>query len=118
LEPYWQEHTKTTFPEVWESGIIHQWLNLGVPFPKQTLECQLPNFKKKSTFKEQQFDFKYPEGPWITLDKLHMDLEDIFKGYFFDITHETDPNIEDLPSHIISTGIGRNTTFLKSFPSK
>lgn len=113
LDPEWQEHTKNLFPEIWEKGIIQQWKELGVPFPKQTLECQLPNYKKDKTFQNEKFDFEYPSNDWITLDKLKMNLDEVFKGYFFDITHETNPNdITDIPSRIISTGIGRNTRFI------
>ncbi len=114
LEYEWQEQTKRNFPEIWDVGIVQQWQKMGVPFPKQTLECQLPNFRKEKTFKNEDFGFNYPPGEWITLDKLQMELQDVFEGYFFDITHETDPqSVTDLPSLIISKGIGRHTTFLR-----
>ena len=62
------------------------------------------------TFKENKFDFNYPPGEWITLEKLHLDFEDIFKGYFLNVDHETTPDdCADLSSRIISTGIGRHT---------
>ena len=42
-----------------------------------------------------------------------MDFEEIFEGYFFDITHETNPEeIADVSAHIISKGIGRHTEFI------
>ncbi len=113
LEPEWQDQTKQNWPEIWNVGIFEQWQKMGVPFPKQTLECSLPNYKKDKTFKDGNFDFKYPPGDWITLEKLKMDFEQIFEGYFFNITHETDPeDISDFQSHIISKGVGRHTEFI------
>jgi hypothetical protein len=112
LEDDWRDVTKRDFPEIWDSGIIQQWKTMGVPFPKQTLECQVPNFKREETYKTEKFEFIYPKGEWITLDRLRISLDDVFKGYYFDITHETDPQIEDIPSKIISTGIGRYTQFI------
>ncbi len=113
LEPEWQISTKENFPEIWYAGVVNQWKTIGVPFPKQTLECQLPDFKKENTFKGEKFEFTYPPGEWITLEKLQMDLDEVFQGYFFNITHETKPEeVTNLPSLIISKGIGRNTQFI------
>lgn len=107
------DHTTTNFPEIWDEGIVQQWKTMGVPFPMQTLDCQLPNFKKSKTIREELFDFNYPPSEWITLDRLQMNIEDIIKGYFFDIDHETNSeDINDLPSLIISRGIGRHTEFI------
>jgi len=104
--------TKTNFPEVWDVGIVQQWEKLGVPFPKQTLECELPNYKDEKTYLNEQFEWRYPSGSWITLDRLQMDLPAALNGYYFDINHETESNIADIPSFIISQGIGRNTQII------
>jgi len=112
LEEDWQDVTKTNFPEIWDVGIVQQWEKMGVPFPKQTLECVLPNYKDDKTFRTEKFEWHYPSSPWITLDRLQMDLITALKGYYFDINHETDPEIADIPSKIISNGIGRNTEII------
>jgi hypothetical protein len=113
IESEFLELNKRNWPETFDIGLFQQWKQMGIPFPKQTLECQLPNFKKGTTFKDNKFSFNYPPSEWITLEKLHMDFEDIFKGYFLNIDHETDPaDCDDLSSQIISIGIGRHTQLI------
>lgn len=98
MEKEGREWVKKEFPEIWEKvdGI---WDN--TPYPIQTLDCELPNPKKNDLY------FKYPEGKFISLQDLGMNLEEALNGVFLDITHETEPGSVDLKEKIISTGVGR-----------
>ncbi|MHA1380064.1 MAG: hypothetical protein ACTSRG_16960 [Candidatus Helarchaeota archaeon] len=104
---------KEKFAEIYDAGFRMNLEENGVPYPIQTLKCQLPDFRKKKTYENEDFDFKYGPGPWITLDDLQIDLEDAHKGYFFSINHETKPGEFNKEKHLISSGIGRNTEFAK-----
>ena len=104
---------KEKFPEVYDAGFKMNLENNGVPYPIQTLKCKLPDFRKKKTYEKEEFDYKFGDGPWITLEELQIDLEDMHKGYFFEIDHETKPGEFDKEKHLISSGIGRNTEFYK-----
>ena len=66
--------------------------------------------KDKATYKNENLDWKYSEG-WIQLDDLGIDIDEMLKGVFLDVTHET-PLEEKIDSQkIISRGIGRTTKF-------
>ncbi|NVM53977.1 MAG: hypothetical protein HWN66_09785 [Candidatus Helarchaeota archaeon] len=97
-------------PEYWERGVILG-RQQGVPYPWQSLEVKLPNFKKKSTYENEEFDFQYPPGDWITPENLGMTAEDTLRGIYLDIDHET--RVKADRSHIISVGIGQDTEFFK-----
>ncbi|MHA1298768.1 MAG: hypothetical protein ACTSO9_04910 [Candidatus Helarchaeota archaeon] len=104
---------KEKFSEIYDVGFRMNLEENGVPYPIQTLKCKLPDFRKKKTYENEQFEQKFGPGPWITLDDLQIDLEEAHKGYFFSINHETQPGEFDREKHMISKGIGRNTEFYK-----
>ena len=113
VEPEWIDVTKRNYPEIWDVGIVKQWETMGIPFPIQSIDCQLPNYKKDKIYTDEKFDWNFPPGPWITLDMFHIDFNDLFKGYYFNINHETNPEeVKDIRPFIISTGIGRNTEII------
>ncbi|MFX1450331.1 MAG: hypothetical protein ACFFCM_05790 [Promethearchaeota archaeon] len=104
---------KEKFSEIYDVGFAMNLEKNGIPYPIQTLKCKLPDFRKKKTYEEEKFDFQFGDGPWITLSDLKIDFEEIHKGYFFDINHETTSGSFDKEKHLISSGIGRNTEFYK-----
>ncbi|MFX1450794.1 MAG: hypothetical protein ACFFCM_08130 [Promethearchaeota archaeon] len=100
------------FPELWENAVAIP-RQEGIPYPWQTLERELPNYKKKSTFEREQFDYKFPPGDWITPESLGLTVEETCAGIYLDIDHQTSKNEKATSSHIISKGIGINTEFFK-----
>ena len=103
---------KEKFSEIYDAGFKMNLEENGIPYPIQTLKCKLPDLKKKKTYEEEKFDFTYGPGDWISLDDLQLDLEEIHKGYFYEIDHETKPGEFDKDKHLISTGVGRKTQFV------
>lgn len=104
---------KEKFPEIYNVGFAMYLEKDGIPYPIQTLKCKLPDFRKKKIYEQENFNFEFGPGPWITLEDLQISMDDIHKGYFFEIDHETKPGDFDKEKHLISTGIGRNTEFYK-----
>lgn len=115
IMPLEEEGTKwivENLPELWDLGVIEA-RRQGVPFPWQSLDCNLPNYKKKATFEKEQFEYQYPPGDWITPDALELTVEDTCRGIYLDIDHETPKNVKASHSNIISIGIGKDTEFFK-----
>ncbi len=96
---------------------IYDWyqkekIGKGVPYPIQTLGCEFPNLKQKKD-PDTRFAYKYPHGDWIKPDELGIPPEELTKGVYLDVTHETPVEEKIDHSHIISIGIGRDTEFIK-----
>ncbi|MHA1264316.1 MAG: hypothetical protein ACTSRS_03695 [Candidatus Helarchaeota archaeon] len=110
---------KDELPEVWEVNFVRKWRERGLPTPLMTLECELPNLLKQSTYENEIFDWKYPEelSP-IYLEALGMELEEALHGIFLDITHETDPSASIDRTWILATGYGRKTKIMKEETEK
>lgn len=97
-------------PEFWELGIKAA-REQGIPYPWQSLGLELPNYKKKSTYEEENFEFQYPPGDWITPEDLGMTIEETCRGVYLDIEQDTPKEVKANRSHIISVGIGKETEF-------
>jgi hypothetical protein len=52
IEPESLEILKKDFPEIIDLWVNIQWIKKGVSTPAMTLACKLPDFKKKSTYKD------------------------------------------------------------------
>ncbi len=96
---------------------IYEWyetekIGKGVPYPVQTLNCEFPNIKNKKD-PDHRFEYKYPPGDWIKPANLGISGEELAKGVYLDVTHETSIDEKVDHSHIISIGIGRNTKFIE-----
>ncbi|MHA1271061.1 MAG: hypothetical protein ACTSPY_14805 [Candidatus Helarchaeota archaeon] len=116
VDDQWMQMTKEHFPETYEIGMIEQWTKLGIPLPYQTLQCQLPDYKKKQTYINEDFDWKYPKGPRINLESLGISIDNAYNGYYLDITNDFIPKeneVLDLKDKIISIGSGRNAKIVK-----
>ena len=101
---------KNDVPEVWEVNFVRKWKERGLPTPRMTVECQLPDFQDKSTYEEEKFDWKYPRDLTpIFLEDLGMDIEEALNGIYLDVTHETDRDSKIDRKSIISMGYGRKT---------
>ncbi|MHA1830787.1 MAG: hypothetical protein ACTSWR_04570 [Candidatus Helarchaeota archaeon] len=116
IDDEWMKMTLDYFPEIYEIGLVEQWEKDGIPLPYQTLNCQLPEYKKKQTYDNELFEWKYPKGPRITLDSLGISIDKAFNGYYIDIDHEYVPKENekvDLKDKIISIGNGRKAKIVK-----
>ena len=105
-------YLRDEIPEFWNNSIMLG-RQQGIPYPWQSLELQLPNFKKKSTYEKEEFDFQYPPGEWITPEDLGMTAEETCRGIYLDLQHDTPKDVKIDSSHIISIGIGKNTEYLR-----
>ncbi|NVM03902.1 MAG: hypothetical protein HWN67_16340 [Candidatus Helarchaeota archaeon] len=101
---------KEDFPEFYECAYVSFTTKHGIPRPSQTLNSVPPNLKSKATYKNEKFDWQYPEG-WITLEDLGLTIEEMLEGIYLDVTHETPLDEKIDSSKIVSRGIGRNTRF-------
>ena len=114
LEEFAQNFFKTEFPEDWNTIFVRTWEETGVPWPIQTLGCELPNYRDDKLYENSEsFEWKYPPGKFITLEDIDMTLEEAFQGIFYDIDHTTEPGSVDVKDSIISTGVGSQTVFRK-----
>ncbi len=101
---------KQKVPEVWDINFVRKWNERGLPTPRMSIECQLPDFKDGRTYIEEKFDWVYPgDMKAITLEDLDMTIDDALHGIYLDITHETELDEVMDTSKIISTGYGRKT---------
>ncbi|MHA1265039.1 MAG: hypothetical protein ACTSRS_07355 [Candidatus Helarchaeota archaeon] len=118
LEDFVQDFFKEKFPEDWEMVFVRTWEESGIPWPIQTLNCLLPNYRDDKLYKQitpesDQFEWKYPPGKFITLEDINMSLDEAFQGILYNIDHTTEPESVDVEEQIISTGVGHNTVFRK-----
>ncbi|NVM30486.1 MAG: hypothetical protein HWN65_16725 [Candidatus Helarchaeota archaeon] len=118
LEEFAQDFFRNEFPEDWSTIFVRTWEETGIPWPIQTLGCDLPNYKDNKLYKRinetgDEFEWKYPPGKFITLEDIDMTLEEAFDGIFYEIDHTTEPGSVDVKDSIISTGVGSTTMFRK-----
>jgi hypothetical protein len=113
LEEFAQEFFKKEFPEDWAMIFVRTWEESGIPWPIQTLRCELPNYSNDKLYGNSDFEWKYPPGKFITLEDVDMTLEEAFEGIFYDIDHATEVGSVDVKESIISTGVGHDTKFKK-----
>jgi hypothetical protein len=114
LEDFVQEFFKKDFPEDWNMVFVDNWTKKGIPWPIQTIGCELPNYKDDKLYKSNfDFEWKYPPGKFIRLEDIDMTLEQAFQGIFYDFDHTTEPGSVNVKEKIISTGVGNKTIFRK-----
>ena len=114
LEDFVQDFFQREFPEDWNLVFIKNWEEKGIPWPIQTLGCELPNYRDDKLYENsEKFEWNYPPGKFITLEDIDMSLEEAFQGIFYDIDHTTEPGSVDVKDSIISTGVGSQTAFRK-----
>jgi len=114
FEDFVQEFFKRDFPEDWNMVFVENWTKKGIPWPIQTIGCELPNYKDDKLYKSSfDFEWKYPPGKFIQLEDLDMTLDQAFQGIFYDFDHTTEPGSINVKDKIISTGVGCKTVFRK-----
>ena len=113
LEEFAQEFFKKEFPEDWAMIFVRTWEESGIPWPIQTLGCELPNYSNDKLYGNSDFEWKYPPGKFITLEDVDMTLEEVFEGIFYEIDHATEVDSVNVKESIISTGVGHDTKFKK-----
>ena len=79
----------------------------GIPLPRHTIECKLPNTKKKETYQKSLFDWEYSDTNFLKMEEIGLTIDEIVRGVFLDIDHEFEGRPD--PSKIISKGTGMNT---------
>jgi len=114
VEAEGKEMLKQEFPELFELGIEKVLQEVGIPLPAATLEVEYPNLKKKSTWEEEKFEFKYPnETRFFKNTDVEMTVDEVWNGILFDVDQETPIDTKLSQEDIISTGIGRDTKIWK-----
>ncbi len=106
FEPKMKSFHKNIIPEIWEC-IIDNMKEKGVPTPRQTLGCKIPNLKNKKKFQREEFEFNYPSGTKIMPYEWGLTDDEIFDGIYTDFTHETPSELNYGKEHIIKIGIGK-----------
>ncbi|MHA1298231.1 MAG: hypothetical protein ACTSO9_02175 [Candidatus Helarchaeota archaeon] len=111
LEEFAINWLKENFPDIFSFN-LRIW-EKGIPYPVQTLSSSPPNLKDPKVCRRQLFDWIYPY-PERTIRPSHlgMEMEEVLKGLFLNITHETPPTEDINPSHLISIGTGLDTKIL------
>lgn len=98
------------FPEIWKVAFVDQ-MDKGIPMPRQTINCNLPNTRKKETYQNSLFNWEYPDDAFLQLDEIGVTLDQVIRGIFLDMDHEFEGR--PTPSNIISMGTGLNTQIIK-----
>jgi hypothetical protein len=107
-------YLKGLIPESWEISFVRKWNERGLPTPRMTVECQIPDLTKKSTYENEDFNWRYPSDlRAIFLEDLGMEIEEALRGIFLDVTEETDKDLKIDKTFIISTGYGRKVKVWK-----
>ncbi len=116
MEPEIYQIITEDWPEYTQILIERNRKEIGCPYPIQTVDCKLPNYKNSKVFESNEtLDWKYPKGEWIKLEHLGMSYEEQFNFVFMDITHDIEPGQtpEFVQERIISTGIGKDAILRK-----
>lgn len=111
IEAFAQGFLKNELPEDWASLVQQPWEEEGIPWPIQTINCKLPNFRNDKLFRGSEFEWIYPPGKFITLEDIDIALEEALDGIFYDIDQFTEVGSVNVKDRIISTGVGRETIF-------
>ncbi|MBD3228405.1 MAG: hypothetical protein GF329_09470 [Candidatus Lokiarchaeota archaeon] len=85
----------------------------GLPTPAQTLGYKAQDWREKKVFDELEFDYEYPKGEKITPEGLGMSKEELLRGVYLDINHETSLSEKIDETKIISKGMGRSTELIR-----
>ncbi len=110
IEEIGEKWITENFPEVWNVSFVDQ-MKEGIPLPYHTINCKLPNTKKKETYRDSLFDWEYPsEPPFLKMEDIDVTLDELVRGIFLDIDHEFEDRAD--PSKIISKGTGMNTKII------
>lgn len=103
---------KENFPEIWEISFVDQ-IKQGIPLPRHTINCKLPDTRKKETYRDSLFDWQYPDQNFFNLEEMEqmgISLDDVVRGIFLDIDHEFEGRPD--PSKLISVGTGLKTKII------
>lgn len=106
MEPRMKSFVKEILPELWDN-LVTNFKVAGVPTPRMTLGCHAPKLQEKKTYKNEEFDWNYPEGTRIKPFDWGITESEVFDGIYTDITHETPAEPIYGKEHVISTGIGK-----------
>jgi hypothetical protein len=111
LEAEYVRYGKEQIPEAYLIGTVG-YFQQGIPRPRHTLDCMVPNLKDNSVINDEKFNWIYDQTDrFLHLEDIGMTVEDALECIYLDITPDTphEENIDE--SKIISTGIGTKTQF-------
>jgi hypothetical protein len=103
LGDYWIHWMTEVIPEIYEITLRQRLEKTGVPFPTQTIQCELPNLFDSERYARSDFEWKYPEGKKIFAENLGLTVEEALQGVYLNISSD----------NILSYGIGRSTKVYK-----
>jgi hypothetical protein len=106
LEPKVQDFIKSNFPWDYENIVLEKIDKKGLPWPKQSLGVEAPDFRDNSIYEEEKFDWKFPKGKKITCHDLGLTVEETFEGIYLDIDMHTEIGSVDPSEKIIQRNIG------------
>ncbi len=107
IDPY-EPKLKKVFqdiPEIWEYT-VKDMKERGVATPKMVLNCTPPDLRDKNKYKNEEFDWAYPNESRIKPFEWGLTEDEVFSGIITNITHETPSTSTYGKEHMISIGIG------------
>ncbi|MHA1377564.1 MAG: hypothetical protein ACTSRG_04175 [Candidatus Helarchaeota archaeon] len=111
LEEFTKNWIKETFPDIF-AFCIKMW-DEGIPYPIQTLNSGPPDMSDPKICRRQLFDWVYPyQERSICPRHLGLNIDEVLKGLFLNVTPDTPPIEIVNHSHIISIGTGLDTKIL------
>ncbi|MHA1785387.1 MAG: hypothetical protein ACTSVE_09320 [Candidatus Helarchaeota archaeon] len=126
IEDYWYDWSMKELGEMMHVVFERQWgynssldeKHHGILLPQAEFHYYPPILKKKKTYEQELFDFRfepaiYEKYPKITLDTFKLDFETARKGIYTDISNITTDKDEINESNIVSIGLAKNTKIIK-----
>ncbi len=106
IEEIGEKWMKENFPEIWRVAFVEQ-MEKGVPMPRHTVQCKLPDTKKKETYEKGLFEWSWPDMDFLKMEEIGVTIDEMVRGIFLNIDHEFTGRPD--PSKIISKGTGLKT---------
>ncbi len=98
------------FPEALSTMLVEQW-KTGIPNPKMTMDCEIPNKREGLLDESGDLVRNYPNGQRLTLEDLEIPEDEAYKGYLTTITDEDPLDLTVTKNNLISKNMGRLTEF-------
>lgn len=108
IDPYEAKLKRTyqNIPEFWAYA-VKDMRERGVATPKMILNCHPPNLKEKNIYKDENFEWHYPNLARIKPFEWDLSEDEVFGGIVTDITHESPEESFYGKDHIVSLGVGK-----------
>jgi len=113
LGDYWIQWMTEVIPEIYEITLRQRLEEVGIPFPIQTANCELPNLLDKTIYEKSDFFWIYPPGNSIRSGDLGLSVKETLQGVYLNVNMETELTKQITSDYILSRGIGRATVVFK-----